>query len=72
MAILQEAVIASVRLDGRGGLGWQYRRLGRLLSLPLGFTLAVLLAWELLCRTSRVSPVLLPPPSAVWSVLSGN
>jgi ABC-type nitrate/sulfonate/bicarbonate transport system permease component len=30
------------------------------------------LAWELLCRTSRVSPVLLPPPSAVWSVLSGN
>jgi NitT/TauT family transport system permease protein len=30
------------------------------------------LAWELFCRASRVSPVLLPPPSAVWSVLSGN
>src|SRR5216683_5265704 len=71
MAILQEATSSSARLDGGSGVGWQYR-LGRLVLLPLGFALAVLLAWELLCRTSRVSPVLLPPPSAVWSVLSGN
>src|SRR5216683_1021123 len=71
MAILQEATSSSARLDGGSGVGWQYR-LGRLVLLPLGFALAVLLAWELLCRTSRVSPVLPPPPSAVWSVLSGN
>jgi NitT/TauT family transport system permease protein len=71
MAILQEATISSARPDGGGGVGPRYR-FGRLLSLPLGFALAVLLAWELLCRASRVSPVLLPPPSAVWSVLSGN
>ncbi len=31
-----------------------------------------LVAWELFCRANRISPVLLPPPSAVWSVLSGN
>src|SRR5438876_6900210 len=71
MAILQEATSSSARPDGGGGVGPRYR-FGRLLSLPLGFALAVLLAWELLCRGSRVSPVLLPPPSAVWSVLSGN
>ena len=71
MAILQEATSSSARPDGGGGVGPRYR-FGRLLSLPLGFALAVLLAWELLCRASRVSPVLLPPPSAVWSVLSGN
>ena len=39
--------------------------------LPLLFALTVLVAWELFCRASRVSP-LLPPPSAVWSVLSNN
>src|SRR5437867_13038049 len=71
MAILQEATSSSARPDGGGGVGPRYR-FGRLLSLPLGFALAVLLAWELLCRASRVSPVLLPPPSAVWSVVSGH
>ena len=71
MAIFEEASSASVLLDSRRSVGWRYR-LGRVLLLPLGFALAVLLAWELFCRTSRVSPVLLPPPSAVWSVLSGN
>jgi NitT/TauT family transport system permease protein len=40
--------------------------------LPLLFALTVLAAWELFCRASRVSPLLLPPPSAVWSVLSNN
>jgi NitT/TauT family transport system permease protein len=50
---------------------WQYR-LGRLVLLPLLFALTVLVAWELFCRASRVSPLLLPSPSAVWSVLSNN
>src|SRR4029077_3244636 len=71
MAIFEEARSTAVLLDSRGAVGWRYR-LGRVLLLPLGFALAILLAWELFCRTSGVSPVLLPPPSAVWSVLSGN
>jgi NitT/TauT family transport system permease protein len=50
---------------------WQYR-LGRLVLLPLLLALTVLVAWELFCRASRVSPLLLPSPSAVWSVLSNN
>jgi NitT/TauT family transport system permease protein len=70
MAIFQEAVSAPVRLGRRGG-GWRYR-LARLVLLPLGFALTVLVAWELYCRASRISPALLPPPSAVWSVLSNN
>ena len=65
MAMLQET-----SAPARGG-GWQYR-LRRPILLPLGFALTVLVAWELLCRVSRVSPLLLPPPSAVWSVLSHN
>jgi NitT/TauT family transport system permease protein len=71
MSGFQEASSAPVRLEGRAGVGWQYR-LGRLVLLPLGFALTGLVAWELFCRTSGVSPVLLPPPSAVWSVLSDN
>jgi NitT/TauT family transport system permease protein len=70
MAIFQEAVSAPVRLGSRGG-GWQYR-LARLVLLPIGFALTLLVAWELFCRASRISPALLPPPSAVWSVLSNN
>jgi NitT/TauT family transport system permease protein len=70
MAIFQEAVSAPVRLCSRGA-GWRYR-LARLVLLPLGFALTVLIAWELFCRASHVSPGLLPPPSAVWSVLSAN
>jgi len=70
MAMFQEAVSAPVRLASRGA-GWRYR-LARLVLLPLGFALAVLIAWELFCRASHVSPELLPPPSAVWSVLSAN
>jgi NitT/TauT family transport system permease protein len=70
MAIFQEAVSAPVRLGSRAS-GWQYR-LGRLVLLPLGCALTVLMAWEFFCRASRISPALLPPPSAVWSVLSNN
>jgi NitT/TauT family transport system permease protein len=71
MAIFQEATSAPARLGGRAGFGWQYR-FGRLVLLPLGFALAGLVAWESFCRASRISLVLLPPPSAVWSVLSDN
>ena len=46
--------------------------MGRPILLPLLFALTVLAAWELFCYASRVSPLLLPPPSAVWSVLSNN
>jgi NitT/TauT family transport system permease protein len=71
MVISQETVSSLVGLGGRVVGGWQYC-LGRLVLLPLLFALTVLAAWELFCRASRVSPVLLPPPSAVWSVLSEN
>ena len=71
MAIFQEATSAPARLGGGAGGGWQYR-FGGLVVLPLGFALAGLVAWELFCCASRISPVLLPPPSAVWSVLSDN
>ena len=71
MVISQETVSSPVGLGGRVAGGWQYC-LGRLVLLPLLFALTVLVAWEFFCRASRVSPVLLPPPSAVWSVLSEN
>jgi len=71
MVISQETVSSLVGLGGRVVGGGQYC-LGRLVLLPLLFALTVLAAWELFCRASRVSPVLLPPPSAVWSVLSEN
>jgi NitT/TauT family transport system permease protein len=71
MVISQETISSLVGLSGRVASGWQYC-LGRLVLLPLLFALTVLVAWELFCRASRVSPLLLPPPSAVWSVLSEN
>ncbi|HKM69356.1 MAG TPA: ABC transporter permease [Stellaceae bacterium] len=71
MDIFQDITSSRVQPGGWGVAGWQYR-LGRLGLLPLLFALAVLVAWEVFCRASRVSPLLLPPPSAVWSVLSEN
>jgi NitT/TauT family transport system permease protein len=70
MAALQEAAPIGAPLgDSERGRGWQ---LGRSVLLPLGFAALATLAWEILCRVSRISPVLLPPPSAVWLVLSEN
>src|SRR5271155_100346 len=70
MAVLQEAVSSPVRLgDGEPG-GW--RRIGRGVLLPLSFSVLATVAWEILCRVTRISPLLLPPPSAVWTVLSEN
>jgi len=70
MAALQEATGTPVHLAGEPA-GW-VRRVGRGVLLPLGFALLVTLAWEILCHLTGVSPVLLPPPSAVWTVLSQN
>lgn len=47
-------------------------RIGRTIGLPLGFAIFSVVAWELLCQLTRISPELLPPPSAVWEVLVGN
>ena len=70
MAALQEAVATRVRLgDSQPDKWW---RIGRGVLLPLGFAVLATLAWEILCRVSRISPALLPPPSAVWMVLSEN
>jgi NitT/TauT family transport system permease protein len=71
MAAFHETTSTTVRLGSADIAGWQWR-LGRVVLLPLGFALIALLVWELFCRASRISPILLPPPSAVWSVLSDN
>jgi NitT/TauT family transport system permease protein len=68
MALLADTAIAPVRLGPRA-VHW---RLGRTVGMPLGFAVLATLAWELLCRAFRISPELLPPPSAVWAVLSEN
>src|SRR6201990_1287287 len=70
MAALQEAVTSPVRLGDSEPGGW--RRTGRGVLLPLGFAALATVGWEFLCRMTRISPLLLPPPSAVWTVLSEN
>jgi hypothetical protein len=47
-------------------------RPGLQVLLPVGFAVLAIAGWEILCRSARISPLLLPPPFAVWSVLSGN
>jgi NitT/TauT family transport system permease protein len=70
MAVLQEAVATPVRLAGSDPDGrW---RIGRSVLLPVSFAMLATIAWELLCRATRISPLLLPPPSAVWTVLAEN
>ena len=70
MAILQEAVATPARLAGSDPDGWW--RIGRSVLLPVGFAMLATIAWEILCRATRISPLLLPPPSAVWTVLAEN
>src|SRR5260370_11967363 len=70
MAVLQEAATTPVRLGDTQPGGWW--RFGRGVLLPLGFAVLSTIAWEILCRVTRISPALLPPPSAVWAVLSEN
>ena len=70
MAVFDETGSAAIKLRGPATGGWR-SRVGRFV-LPLGFAALSTLAWEGLCRAARISPVLLPPPSAVWTVLSEN
>ena len=69
MAIVQDTIFTPPRL---AGISEAALRLGRSIGLPVGFAVLSVIAWELLCRVAKISPELLPPPSAVWSVLSGN
>jgi NitT/TauT family transport system permease protein len=68
MAALEDIVGAPVPL----GPLRVHRWLGRTIGMPLAFAVLATLGWELLCRAARISPELLPPPSAVWRVLSQN
>src|SRR3977135_4753680 len=70
MAALQEAAATPVGLGDDELGGWWC--IGRGVLLPLGFAVLAPIAWEILCRMARVSPLLLPPPSAVWTVLAEN
>jgi NitT/TauT family transport system permease protein len=47
-------------------------RMMRLVLLPIGFAVATIVLWQILCQVLDVPPVLLPPPSAVWTVLHDN
>jgi NitT/TauT family transport system permease protein len=58
------------RRDGDDLARWW--RLGRGVAMPLGFAVLAIFAWEIMCRLTRMSPLLLPPPSAVWAVLAQN
>jgi NitT/TauT family transport system permease protein len=69
MALVEGAASPPVGLAGTETTTW---RLGRTVGLPVGFAALSLIAWEILCRVARISPELLPPPSAVWHVLVGN
>jgi NitT/TauT family transport system permease protein len=66
MAVAQEIVRVGIP-----GAEWR-RRVGRGVGLPLGFAVLTTIAWEIMCRVTGISPVILPPPSAVWEVLSQN
>jgi NitT/TauT family transport system permease protein len=69
MAAIHDAPSVSLPRPIIGDAAW---RLGRAVGLPLGFAILSVVAWELLCRVVKISPELLPPPSAVWEVLVGN
>jgi ABC-type nitrate/sulfonate/bicarbonate transport system permease component len=71
MAVMQEAVTSPAPLGDIESAGWR-RRISRGVLLPLGFAALATVGWEILCRMARISPLLLPPPSAVWAVLSEN
>src|SRR6202008_3510993 len=47
-------------------------RVLRLVVLPVGFALAVIAMWQILCHALHIPAVLLPPPSDVWTVLRDN
>lgn len=47
-------------------------RMLRLVLLPIGFAVATVALWQILCQTLHIPQILLPPPSAVWTVLRDN
>ena len=47
-------------------------RMLRLVLLPVGFAVAAIALWQILCRALHIPQILLPPPSAVWTVLRDN
>jgi NitT/TauT family transport system permease protein len=47
-------------------------RMLRLVLLPVSFAAATIALWQILCETLQIPQILLPPPSAVWTVLRGN
>jgi len=70
MAVAAEAPARAVAF---GPVGVEtLRRSARTVGLPLGFALVSLVVWEVTCHVARISPELLPPPSAVWKVLTSN
>ena len=69
MAAIDEAPAVPLPRPIVGDAAW---RLARTIGLPLGFAIFSVAAWEILCRLVKISPELLPPPSAVWGVLAGN
>jgi NitT/TauT family transport system permease protein len=44
-------------------------RMLRLVLLPVGFAVAAIALWQILCQALHIPQILLPPPSAVWTVL---
>ena len=42
------------------------------LVIPVVFGLSLLLLWEIVTRAAGIPPVLLPPPSAIWTRLLGS
>ena len=69
MAAVQDA--ADIALP-RAILTQDLWRLVRTAGMPFGFAILSVVGWEAFCRIAKVSPELLPPPSAVWEVLVGN
>lgn len=69
MAAIHDVTSVALPRPIIGDAAW---RLGRTVGLPVGFAIVSVAAWELLCRLTKISPELLPPPSAVWDVLVGN
>ncbi len=47
-------------------------RMLRLVLLPVGFAFAAIALWQILCQALHIPQILLPPPSAVWTVLRDN
>ncbi len=60
--LLVERLSAGLRLGKIPRQPWGF-------VIPILFGLTLLLIWEVVTRGANVSPVLLPPPSAIWSRL---